>query len=306
MAERQAYVFPGQGSQSVGMGRDLLEASPAARAVFQEADDALGFPLSRLCFEGPEGDLKQTVNAQPAIMAVSWACFKAASRQVGVPAPSLVAGHSLGEYTALVAAGVLDFGQGIRLVRERGRLMQEAGDSNPGGMAALLAVDLPTAEALCRDSGCQIANLNCPGQVVIAGGREALDKARALAQTRGIKRFMPLDVSGAFHTPLMAPAAAGMSLVLEGVAFREPQVPVVANSTGLPLTTGQAVKEELMAQLTHCVQWQSSVEHMAGNGVSTFVEVGPGRVLTGLIKRIVPGARLVNWGDWASVSSRAA
>jgi len=298
-----AYVFPGQGSQAVGMGHDLFEGSPAARAVFREADEALGFGLSRLCFEGPEEALRETINAQPAIMAVSWACFKAASE----PAlPAVVAGHSLGEYTALVAAGVIDFSQGIRLVRERGRLMQEAGDINPGGMAALLAVDQPTAEALCQDSGCHVANLNCPGQVVIAGSREALDKARTLAQARGIKRFMPLDVSGAFHTPLMASAAEGMARMLGGVSFRDPQVPVVANSTGKPVTTAQAVKAELLAQLTHCVLWQSSVEHIAGAGIKSFVEVGPGRVLTGLIKRTAPGARLSNWGDLASLQGKVA
>ncbi len=303
MGDPLAYVFPGQGSQAVGMGHDLFEGSPAARAVFREADEALGFGLSRLCFEGPEEALRETINAQPAIMAVSWACFKAASE----PAlPAVVAGHSLGEYTALVAAGVIDFSQGIRLVRERGRLMQEAGDINPGGMAALLAVDQPTAEALCQDSGCHVANLNCPGQVVIAGSREALDKARTLAQARGIKRFMPLDVSGAFHTPLMASAAEGMARMLGGVSFRDPQVPVVANSTGKPVTTAQAVKAELLAQLTHCVLWQSSVEHIAGAGIKSFVEVGPGRVLTGLIKRTAPGARLSNWGDLASLQGKVA
>ncbi len=303
MGDPLAYVFPGQGSQAVGMGHDLFEGSPAARAVFREADEALGFGLSRLCFEGPEEALRETINAQPAIMAVSWACFKAASE----PAlPAVVAGHSLGEYTALVAAGVIDFSQGIRLVRERGRLMQEAGDINPGGMAALLAVDQPTAEALCQDSGCHVANLNCPGQVVIAGSREALDKARTLAQARGIKRFMPLDVSGAFHTPLMASAAEGMARMLGGGSFRDPQVPVVANSTGKPVTTAQAVKAELLAQLTHCVLWQSSVEHIAGAGIKSFVEVGPGRVLTGLIKRTAPGARLSNWGDLASLQGKVA
>ncbi|MBI2866249.1 MAG: ACP S-malonyltransferase, partial [Chloroflexi bacterium] len=174
-------------------------------------------------------------------------------------------------------------------------------ESNPGGMAALLGVDRPAAEALCRDSGAHIANLNCPGQVVIAGSREALEQARLLAQERGIKRFIPLEVSGAFHTPLMAPAAAGMARVLETVAFGDPQVPVVANSTGEPLTSAQEVKAELLSQLTSCVQWQSSVEHMASAGVATFIEVGPGRVLTGLIKRIAPGARLANWGEWSSL-----
>ncbi|MBI2865940.1 MAG: ACP S-malonyltransferase, partial [Chloroflexi bacterium] len=171
MADRLAYVFPGQGAQFVGMGRDLFEASPAARAVFAQADEALGFPLSHLCFEGPEEELRQTENSQPAIMTVSWACLRAAGV---VPQPAMVAGHSLGEYTALIASGVVDFPQGLRLVRERGHLMQQAGESNPGGMAALLGVDRPAAEALCRDSGAHIANLNCPGQVVIAGSREAL------------------------------------------------------------------------------------------------------------------------------------
>jgi [acyl-carrier-protein] S-malonyltransferase len=302
-----AWVFPGQGSQDVGCGADLCEASPAARRVFQQADDALGFSLSELCFQGPEDALRDTINAQPAIMAVSLACLEAA-REAGLltAEPAFVAGHSLGEYTALVAAGALAAGDGVRLVRERGRLMQMAGEERPGAMAALLGLDEETATALCRDTGAQVCNLNAPGQVVIGGAVAAVDAALDVARQRGARRAMRLNVSGAFHTDLMAPAVEGMAGPLAEVALRDPRIPVIANGSAQPLTSIRQVRDELLYQLDHPVQWQRSIEYMAGAGVDTFIELGPGRVLTGLIRRIVPGARLLNIDSMAAIEAARA
>lgn len=297
-----AYVFPGQGSQRVGMGLDLYLDFSAAREVFKEADDALGFRLSRLCFEGPEEELSKTVNAQPAIFTVSLACLKAAA-QVGaqLDLPLFMAGHSLGEYTALVAARVLDLAEGVRLTRERGRLMQEACDRVPGGMVALIGLDEVSVEEVCQESGAQIANVNSPGQIVISGTREALVRAVDLARAMGARRAATLNVSGAFHSPLMQPAAEGMAEVMSQLRLRDPSVPIVVNSTAQPVTTAAEVREELLRQLCHCVQWQQSVEYMVGSGVSTFVEIGPGQVLTGLIKRISEEAETLNLGDAESI-----
>jgi [acyl-carrier-protein] S-malonyltransferase len=299
-----AWIFPGQGSQKVGSGRDLYEASPAGRRVFQRADAALGFPLSELCFHGPEGILRQTVNAQPAIMAVSLACLEAA-REAGLlkREPAFVAGHSLGEYTALVAAGALDLEDGLRLVRERGRLMQMAGQERPGTMAAVLGLDEETAAALCRETGAQVCNLNAPGQIVIGGTAAAVEAALKLARERGARRAIPLNVSGAFHTDLMTPTVKGMARALEGVTLRDPQIPVLANGSARPLTSARDVRDELLYQLDHPVQWQRSVEHMANAGVNTFVELGPGQVLTGLVGRTVPGVRLVNIDGVAAIEA---
>jgi len=306
-ASTVAWIFPGQGSQKVGSGRDLYEASPAARRVFQRADAALGFPLSELCFQGPEDILRQTVNAQPAIMTVNLACLEAA-HEAGLLAdePAFVAGHSLGEYTALVAAGALDIEDGLRLVRERGRLMQVASKERPGTMAAILGLDEETAAALCRETGAQVCNLNAPGQIVIGGTLAAVEAALGLARQRGARRGIPLNVSGAFHTDLMTPAVKGMARALEGVTLRDPRIPVLANGSARPLTSARQVRDELLYQLDHPVQWQRSVEYMAGTGVETFIELGPGQVLTGLVSRIVPGARLLNIDGAAAIEAARA
>lgn len=299
MPEQQnavAWLFPGQGSQQVGMGRDLAEASSAARRVFDTADAVLGYPLSRLCFEGPEDILVQTLHAQPAIFAASLACLEAARQLGGLSdeVPAFVAGHSLGEYSALVAAHALDLEEGLRLVQERGRLTQEVGEAQPGALAAIIGLEQAQVQELCEVTGAEICNLNAPGQVVIGGPLEIVESAVEVARERGARRAIRLNVSGAFHTSLMAPAVEGMARAVAGTALRDPVVPVLANGTALPLRSASEVREELVYHLTHPVRWQASVEFMANAGVGEFVEIGPGRVLSGLGRRIVPEARLHN------------
>lgn len=304
-----AIVFPGQGSQRVGMGRDLYMNFPSARAVFEEADEALGFSLSHLCFEGPEEKLRQTINAQPAILTTSMACWKVA-QEMGLLEkdlkPTFVAGHSLGEYTCLAAAEVLDFSHAVHLARERGRLMQEAGQKRPGGMVAILGLDVTAVEEICRETGTQIANINCSGQIVISGPQESLEKAIKLAEDRGARRAIRLEVSGAFHSSLMRLAMRGLAKVLSLLHFHHPRIPIVANTTARPMMRADEVCPELERQLCRCVQWQSSVEYMDRAGVTTFVEVGPGQVLTGLIQRISPQAQTLNISDVPSLQRVAA
>jgi [acyl-carrier-protein] S-malonyltransferase len=302
-----AWVFPGQGSQAVGMGRDLYDRFPAAREVFDAADEALGFSLSRLCFEGPDDELRQTVNTQPAIVTASIACYAAAYGRLDVVegAPAFVAGHSLGEYSALIAAGALSFEDGVRLVRQRGRLMQEAGERNPGTLAAVLGADESAVEEVCQATGAEICNINGAGQIVIGGPHQAVLRAMDLAKARGAVKVTQLNVSAAFHSSLMQPAVGGMRLALAGAVMQDPRIPVIGNCDGQPLTTAQGLKDELARQVASAVQWQRSVEYMAKNGVQTFVEIGPGRVLSGLIKRIARGVAVRNVGDASAIESNA-
>lgn len=301
-----AYIFPGQGAQFVGMGADLYKSSPAARAAFQEADDILSFPLSKLCFEGNEDELRQTVNAQPALLVTSVATLASIAEAAGLKAPppaQFVAGHSVGEYAALVASGALPFADAIRLVRTRGTLMHKAGQVHEGSMAAILGLDMASVEQLCQQTGAEIANINCDGQVVISGTKQALVSALDLAKALGAKRAIPLVVSGAFHSSLMREAVPGMTAALAHATFQDPRVPIVSNVTGEPLEQARELRPELVQQICSCVKWSKSVEYMANKGVDTFIEVGPGKVLTGLVKRIAANAQTLNIGDTESVRS---
>ena len=300
-----ALVFPGQGSQFVGMGRALYEASAAARRVFDQADEVLGFSISRLCFHGPAEDLEDTINAQPAILTVSIAALEAMKERLANTGqkvePVVVAGHSLGEFTALVAAGVIDFPAGLQLVRERGRLMKEAGEERPGGMAAVIGLDTETLAAVCVDAAdgavITVANDNCPGQTVISGEIAALMRAMEMAKAKGAKRVARLGISIASHSPLMARASAGLSEILSKLPLHAPQVPVVANVSGLTMRSVEEVRQELAHHVERPVNWTRSVAEMANSGVTTFIEVGPGQVLSGLIRRIQRDAITLNLTD---------
>ena len=298
-----SYVFPGQGSQSVGMGLELFQSSPAAREVFDEADDSLGFSLSRLIFEGPSRDLQDTVNSQPAIMVVSIACWKAWEEYLGAqsPRPISVAGHSLGEYTSLVVAGVLRFSDGVRLVRERGRLMHEASELRPGGMAAIIGLEELAFEHICAETGVELANVNSDDQVVISGDKIAVARAMDLATARGAKKTVPLKVSGAFHSSLMGHAQQGLAEAISELEMADPQFPIVANSMAAPVTTADGVRSELIEGLCHCVKWKQSVRCMVDSGASHFVEFGPSRVLSSLIKRIDRDVEAYTLSDPASI-----
>lgn len=300
-----AYVFPGQGSQWVGMGGDLYDNFDEAKEIFNTADETLGFPLSRLCFNGPEDELRKTYNAQPAIVTVSLACLSAmrSASSNSLPPPSFVAGHSLGEYTALAAAGVLSFASAIYLVRQRGQLMHQAGLKEPGGMAAIIGLGETSLAQICAETDTRIANINCPGQLIISGAEDNLSRAIALAKERGAHKAIQLQVSGAFHTPLMQSAVDGMSRVIADIPFHKPLIPVIANTSAQPATTAGQIKEELLRQLCNGVQWQLSIEYMINNGVSTFVEIGPGKVLSGLIRRINKNVKTLNLGDAEAINN---
>ena len=304
-----AFVFPGQGSQSVGMGHALAERSPAAAAVFAAADAALGEPISSLAWDGPAESLDRTEQAQPAILAASIAILEAlregwAGAGVSAPVPAFAAGHSMGQYSALVAAGVISLEDGIRLVRARGRAMQASGSGRDGAMAAIIGLDDARIPELVQGAAAHgtfvVANRNAPGQVVVSGERPAIEAGAELARTLGAKRAIVLPVSVAAHSPLMAQAAEQMRDVLAGITFSDPSVTLLANSDARPITTGEAARAELIEHLTAGVDWVAAVEHMAGAGVTTFVEVGPGKVLTGLIKRIAPDAEILPADDPAT------
>ncbi len=297
-----AFVFPGQGSQSVGMGRALAAADPAARAVFAAADAALGEPISTLAWDGPAEDLDRTENAQPALLAASVAFLEALRERWRAPGsaplePAFLAGHSMGQYSAMVAAGVLSLEDGVRLVRLRGQLMQASGAGREGRMAAIIGLDDGRLPELVAAAGAYgvfgVANRNSPGQVVVSGERPAIEAAVGIARELGAKRAIELPVSVAAHSPLMAEAAEGMRAALAGVTFADPSAPLLANRDGRPIATGAAARAELVEHLTAGVDWVREVELMVGSGVTMFVEIGPGRVLTGLIKRIAPDVEAI-------------
>jgi [acyl-carrier-protein] S-malonyltransferase len=301
-----AYIFPGQGSQFAGMGRELAEAFAAAREVFAEADDALGFSLSPLCFEGPTEALQLTENTQPAILTVSIAALRALEAE-GYPAPDYVAGHSLGEYSALVAAGALSLADAVRTVRARGRYMQEAVPVGVGAMAAILGADAELVETACREAAqgevCSPANINSPKQIVIAGNTAAVERAMELLKERGAKRAIKLPVSAPFHCALMQPAQDRLAPDLEQIEFADLRVPLVANVSAVECEQGADARRNLVLQVTAPVQWLRCVNYIESEGVKTFVEVGPGKVLSGLVKQIVPDARCLNVADSASLEA---
>jgi [acyl-carrier-protein] S-malonyltransferase len=308
-----AFIFPGQGAQKVGMGRDLVEAYPAAREVFAAANTTLGIELDKLCFEGPMEKLSRSDITQPAILTVSVAamrCMDAAAD--GRPPLAACAGHSLGEYTALVGSGMVEFHDAVRLVRARGRFMQEACDAAPGTMYAIIGLDDEQVEQACEQArdetgaGVWPANYNSPGQVVISGEQTPADRAAELCDEMGARRALPLKVAGAFHTPLMQPAADKLEAELQKVRMHEPSCPVVANVTGEPVTDPAEMRELLLKQVTHPVRWTSVIQRCRRDGVDRFVEIGPGRVLAGLLRRIDREADCTGVGGAEDVAEWAA
>ena len=300
---KTAFLFPGQGAQVVGMGLDLFENSDAARDVFHEVDDALGKSLSKIIFEGPDDLLKDTINAQPAIMAVSLACFAALKENIDIEdmPPAFLAGHSLGEYTALAVAEVLSIKDTALLVQKRGELMQKACDSNPGTMAAVLGLDEMIINEITRETGTYVSNINTAEQIVISGSNIAVARALDLCSTRGAKKVIPLRVGGAFHSGLMQPATEGLLDTIQGINFNDPVVPIIANCTADSLNNSEEIKSELVKQITGCVNWKKSVDFMIKSGAQRFLEIGPGKALTGMVKRIDRSAQITSISDLESI-----
>ncbi|HEY3280827.1 MAG TPA: ACP S-malonyltransferase [Armatimonadota bacterium] len=301
---KAAFLFPGQGSQSVGMGRSFIEGSEAARKLAQEADETLGFSLTSLCLEGPEEALKRTVNSQPAILLVSL-CALAAFREKSDLQPAAVAGHSLGEYSALVAAGALGPMDALKLVRRRGELMEEAAVSPPGAMAAVMGMSAEDLAALCQEEvePVTLANLNSPEQIIISGTQAAVERVGATAKAAGAKRVLPLAVSGGFHSPLMEPAAQGLRAALKEVAFQPLRTTVIANVTAEPIPDASAIPELLAQQVTSSVRWHETMQRLAAEGITHFIELGPGKVLSNLAKRGFPNATALNVDSMESLEA---
>ncbi|HEX9962580.1 MAG TPA: ACP S-malonyltransferase [Pyrinomonadaceae bacterium] len=299
-----AYIFPGQGSQSVGMGKDLYENFAASREVFEEADAALGFKLSGMCFAGDEADLQLTANTQPAILTTSVAAFRAMEAE-GFPPPDFVAGHSLGEYSALVAAGAMSFSDAVKTVRRRGTYMQEAVPVGVGAMAAILGLPLETVETACRDAAemeiCSPANINSPAQIVIAGNTEAVDRAIELLKARGAKRAIKLNVSAPFHCALMLPAQERLAKDLQEINFGDLKFPIIENVSAEANTKGERVREALTEQVSKPVRWAQSIENLITEGVETFVETGAGKILSGLVRQINRDVRCLNVENFDSL-----
>jgi [acyl-carrier-protein] S-malonyltransferase len=301
MEHNTAFVFPGQGSQYAGMGKDVADKYPAARRVFDDIDASLGYSISQLCFEGPEDQLKLTENTQPAILAVSSA-IHAVLEEHGLARRDLVAGHSLGEYSAIVSVGGLTPAEAAKIVHMRGKFMQEAVPVGTGGMAALIGPTVEEVKAICDEAAqggevVSLANINAPGQIVIAGTKAGIERAIAVAKARGVRRALPLPVSAPFHCELMKPAEEKLKPILDEAQFKDLWVALVSNVDASPIGTATAVRNALLRQVASPVRWVESVQRMVSMGVKRFVEVGPGSVLTGLIKRIDPNVELVNISD---------
>jgi [acyl-carrier-protein] S-malonyltransferase len=303
---KTALLFAGQGAQVVGMGQDLATQFPAAQAWFDRANAALGYDLSGICFSGPEAELTKTENAQPGIFLVSWVAFELLKARVSGLKFDATAGLSLGEFTALTAAGAMSFEDGLRVVRQRGRFMQEACDVTQGGMAAVIGLDeAPTREA-CAEAGVVLANLNCPGQLVISGAAENIGKACELAKAKGAKRAIPLPVAGAYHSPLMASAQPKLQAELNAVKLAAPQVPVIANVTSQPHGAPDQITARLVEQVTASVRWEESMRYLLAQGFTRFIELGPGAALTGFMKRISKDVQMLNVSDAASLETTVA
>lgn len=303
---QNGLLFPGQGAQSVGMGKDLAEAFPECKALFDHANQVLGFDLAKLCFEGPIEELTKSSNAQPAIFVTSLACYTAfRKRKPGLPFAA-TAGLSLGEWTALHIAGVVSFEDVLKVLQARGRFMQEACEEYPGGMLSVIGLDEPALRKVCAEARIEMANLNSPEQTVLSGRKEGVEKAEGLVKQAGAKRGIRLNVAGAFHSSLMASAAKKLEQMLAGVPFSAPSMPVVSNVTGQPHGSPEDIRRLMVQQVTSSVQWVSSVRWMQGQGVKTYLECGPGKVLTGLVKRIDNAASLHNILDRSSLEGTVA
>ncbi|MNB81548.1 Malonyl CoA-acyl carrier protein transacylase [compost metagenome] len=303
---KTAFVFPGQGAQAVGMAKDVYDAIPASRAIFEQGDEALGFALSSLVFEGPDSELKMTVNTQPALLTASTALLEALKGK-GLEA-DYVAGHSLGEYSALVAAGVLSYTDAVKLVRLRGRFMEEAVPNGQGAMAAVLGAERDNLAALCAsisetDGPVELANVNCPGQIVVSGSQAGVNAVVQRAKEAGAKRAIPLEVSGPFHSSMMKEAAERLEAELLKTEFKAPAVPVVVNVTALPVTDPEELRQLLVRQVYSPVLWQDSVERLIAEGVDTFVEIGSGSVLAGLIRKIDKNVKVIGINSLASIEA---
>jgi [acyl-carrier-protein] S-malonyltransferase len=303
---KTAIVFAGQGAQFVGMGHDLAAAYPVCRALYEEADDVLGYSLSRLCSEGPIEELTKSNHCQPAIFVTSVACYRALQEQVPGLTPVAMAGLSLGEWSALHAAGALTFADTLRILQARGAAMQAACEEQPGGMVSVIGLARADLEGICAEAGVEIANLNSEEQTVLSGPKAGIEKAEALAKARGAKRAIVLDVAGAFHSSLMRSAVARLDAVLAGVTIQKPSVPVVSNVTGRFHGDAVSIREDMLRQVTGSVHWYEGVEVMTGAGAEMFLECGPGKVLTGLIKRIVQGVGLLHVQDGSSLDATVA
>jgi [acyl-carrier-protein] S-malonyltransferase len=300
---KTALLFAGQGAQAVGMGKDLAAAFPSAKAWFDRANTALGYDLASICFNGPEPELTKTENAQPGIFLVSWVALQLLKEQ----SPSLkfdaTAGLSLGEFTALTAAGAMSFEDGLRVVRQRGRFMQEACEATHGGMAAVIGLDEAPTREVCAEAGVTLANLNCPGQIVISGEADRITKAVEIAKAKGAKRAIALPVAGAYHSPLMAGAQPKLQAELGKVKLSPPAVPVISNVTGQPHSNAADISARLVEQVTSSVLWEKSMRHLLAQGFTRFIELGPGTALSGFMKRIDKGAQMLNVADVASLEA---
>lgn len=302
---KTALLFAGQGAQVVGMGRDLAKAHPTAKSLFAEADEALGYGLSEICFSGPEEELVRTEHAQPAIYLVGWIALQLLREQAPSISFEATAGLSLGEFTALAAADAIGFEDGLRVVRRRGKLMQEACEASSGGMAAIVGLDEEAVRGVCEQAGVSLANLNCPGQIVLSGDADKMDAACEAAKAAGAKRAIPLPVAGAYHSPLMQPSQAGLAEALAKVELREPAVPVYSNVTGEAHAGAASIAGTMVDQVTSSVRWEACIRAMIADGVTRFIELGPGTALTGFMRRIDRGLEVLNVADNDSLAKSA-